>query len=53
MTNAPRRWLPDGVSEYKDRHGKARYRWRKAGHPTHNFTAEATPGSEADTEMVG
>ncbi len=40
-----RRWLPDGVTEYKDRHGKARYRFRKAGLPTHHFSPAATPGT--------
>jgi hypothetical protein len=36
-------WLPPHVSEYRDRHGKARYRWRKTGFPTHHFTAD--PGT--------
>lgn len=40
-----RRWLPDNVTEYRDRHGKPRYRFRKKGLPTHHFTAE--PGTEA------
>lgn len=31
------RWLPEGVTEWKDRHGKPRYRWRKTGCPTHHF----------------
>ena len=26
-----KRWLPDHVTAYRDRHGKARYRFRKAG----------------------
>lgn len=34
-----RRWLPDHVTEYKDRHGKARYRYRRTGFPAHHFTA--------------
>ncbi len=38
-----RRWLPEGVTEWRDRHGKPRYRWRKAGHKTHNFKAK--PGA--------
>lgn len=32
-----RRWLPDNVTPYKDRHGKERYRFRKAGHKVHHF----------------
>ncbi len=39
-----RSWLPDGVTEWKDRHGKPRYRFRKKGLPTHNFRHQ--PGSE-------
>lgn len=34
---ARRRWLPDNVTEYKDRHGRQRYRFRKKGLPTHSF----------------
>jgi len=42
----PRRsWLPDGVTEYKDRHGKARYRFRKAGYVAYHFRSQ--PGTEA------
>ncbi len=37
------RWLPDGVTSYKDRHGKKRYRYRKTGQPTYHFKAE--PGT--------
>lgn len=40
-----RRWLPDNVTEYKDRHGKPRYRWRRKGFPTHHF--QNVPGTEA------
>jgi integrase len=32
-----RRWLPENVTEYKDRHGKRRYRFRKKGLPTYSF----------------
>lgn len=32
-----RRWLPVGVSAYKDRHGRTRYRFRKAGLPSYSF----------------
>lgn len=39
-----RRWLPDNVTTYKDRHGKARYRFRKTGLPTYTF--RALPGTE-------
>lgn len=38
-----RRWLPDNVTEYKDRHGKARYRFRKTGLPIYHF--RHAPGS--------
>lgn len=40
-----RRWLPDNVTEYTDRHGKKRYRFRKAGLPTYHF--RSPPGTEA------
>lgn len=43
-----RRWLPDNVTPYKDRHGKTRYRFRKVGHPSHYFKAQ--PGTEAFRE---
>lgn len=39
-----RRWLPDNVTEYKDRHGKPRYRFRKAGLPEHHFSS--APGTD-------
>lgn len=32
-----RRWLPDYVSEYRDRHGKPRWRFRRKGFPQHHF----------------
>lgn len=32
-----KRWLPENVTEYRDRHGKARYRYRKTGKPIHHF----------------
>lgn len=35
-----RKWLPDNVTEYRDRHGKPRYRFRKTGFPVHHFKAE-------------
>ncbi len=38
-----RRWLPENVTEYLDRHGKPRYRWRKKGCATHTFKAK--PGT--------
>lgn len=34
-----RRMLPRNVSLFLDRHGKPRYRFRKAGRPTHYFTS--------------
>lgn len=40
-----RRWLPEWVSEYRDRHGKSRYRFRRKGFATYSF--KATPGTEA------
>ncbi|KER36183.1 tyrosine-type recombinase/integrase [Sphingobium indicum] len=40
-----RRWLPEWVSEYRDRHGKPRYRFRRKGFATYSF--KAAPGSEA------
>lgn len=40
-----RRWLPEWVSEYRDRHGKPRYRFRRKGFATYAF--KATPGTEA------
>lgn len=42
MTMTKKRWLPANVYEYKDRHGKARYRYLKAGR-SHHF--KAPPGS--------
>jgi integrase len=38
-----RRWLPENVTTYKDRHGKARYRFRKKGLPPYTF--RHAPGS--------
>lgn len=39
-----RSWLPDGVTEYADRHGKPRYRFRKAGYEHYHFKSQ--PGTE-------
>ena len=39
----PRRWLPENVSTYRDRHGRTRYRYRKTGEKTHHFKAD--PGT--------
>ena len=40
-----RKWLPDNVTEYKDRHGKKRYRFRKKGLPVYHFrNAPGSPG---------
>lgn len=39
-----RRWLPKWVSEYKDRHGKPRYRFRRKGYTQHLF--QHAPGTE-------
>lgn len=39
-----RRWLPENVTSYKDRHGKARYRFRQKGKPPYSFRfAPGTP----------
>ena len=40
-----RRWLPEWVSEYRDRHGKPRYRFRRKGFAVYTF--KAAPGTEA------
>lgn len=39
-----KRWLPEHVTAYKDRHGKPRYRFRRTGYRTHHFKAQ--PGTE-------
>lgn len=39
-----KRWLPRWVSEYCDRHGKPRYRFRRKGHAQYLF--KASPGTE-------
>lgn len=38
-----RKWLPENVTEWKDRHGKKRYRFRKKGLPDYHF--KNAPGS--------
>lgn len=39
-----RRWLPENVTAYKDRHGKTRYRFRRKGVPAYHFRhAPGTP----------
>lgn len=39
-----RKWLPEHVTQYKDRHGKARYRFRRKGLPAYHFRhAPGTP----------
>ena len=40
-----KRWLPQWVSEYHDRHGKPRYRFRRKGYSQYLF--KAAPGSES------
>lgn len=40
-----KRWLPEWVSEYRDRHGKPRYRFRRKGFAIYSF--KAAPGTEA------
>ena len=39
-----RRWLPKWVSEYNDRHGKPRWRFRRKGYVQHLF--QHAPGTE-------
>ena len=39
------RWLPRWVSEYRDRHGKPRYRFRRKGYAQYLF--RASPGTES------
>lgn len=39
-----KRWLPANVSEFADRHGKRRWRWRKVGHKPYSF--KNAPGTE-------
>lgn len=39
-----KRWLPEWVSEYRDRHGKPRYRFRRKGFKTYSF--KCAPGTE-------
>lgn len=41
---ARRRWLPKWVSEYRDRHGKPRYRFRRKGYAQYLF--KNPPGTE-------
>lgn len=47
MMTMPRRkkqrWLPENVTEWRDRHGKKRYRYRRTGQPSHNFRSD--PGT--------
>lgn len=38
------RWLPQWVSEYRDRHGKPRYRFRRKGYAQYLF--KSVPGTE-------
>lgn len=51
MTMTKKRWLPAHVYEYKDRHGKLRYRYAKAGRSHHFKTAPGTP--EFMAELAG
>ncbi|NKJ40792.1 tyrosine-type recombinase/integrase [Novosphingobium sp. SG720] len=48
-----RRWLPDYVTSYKDRHGKRRYRFRKKGLPScHLRAAPGTPEFMAEYQAA-
>ena len=40
-----KRWLPQWVSEYRDRHGKPRYRFRRKGYAQYLF--KFAPGTES------
>lgn len=40
-----KRWLPRWVSEYRDRHGKPRYRFRRKGYSQYLF--RSSPGTES------
>ncbi len=44
------RWLPDNVTEYRDRHGQKRYRFRKTGLPEYHF--KHLPGTEEFREEL-
>jgi len=43
-----KRWLPQWVSEYRDRHGKPRYRFRRKGYEQYIFKRQ--PGTEGFRE---
>lgn len=45
-----RRWLPENVTAYQDRHGRARYRYRKTGQPPYHFRND--PGTPAFMEEL-
>ena len=47
---ARRRWLPENVTSYPDRHGRTRYRYRKTGQPTYHFRND--PGTPAFLEEL-
>ena len=48
-----RRWLPENVTPYKDRHGKTRYRFRKRGLPSYSFRhAPGTPEFMTEYEQA-
>jgi hypothetical protein len=40
-----RRWLPKWVSGFRDRHGKARYRFRRKGQAQYLFNTRPAPRS--------
>ena len=43
MTGRPKKWLPEWVTEFGDRHGKRRYRFRRKGFRQYLFKAK--PGT--------
>jgi len=48
-----RRWLPENVTSYKDRHGKTRYRYRRKGQPAYHFRYEpGTPEFMAEYRLA-
>jgi integrase len=52
MRTPKKRRYPN-VSSFTDRHGKVRWRWRKAGHPTYYFTTPPdTPGFAAELKQA-
>lgn len=50
----PKRWLPEHVYEWTDRHGKKRYRFKRRGYPSYSFkAAPGTPAFMAEVAACG